>query len=138
MNYYTHLVAAGVLMLATQARAVSFPLEVIEYIDDTKVVAFVSQNDIDAASTWEPMHSATPLTLGDALAAVKQALGAYGVDPDAIQLASIELKEFPHQPGHWHYLVRLKKDHAKPHPRFFVVLMSGKAIAATLEPQGYK
>jgi hypothetical protein len=135
---YRHLFAATALLLATQARAVSFPLEVIEYIDDTKVVAFVSQNDIDAASTWDPMQSAAPLTVNGALAAVKEALGAYDVDTDAIRLASIELKEFPHQPGHWHYLVRLRNDQGKPHPRFYVVLMSGKAIAATLEPQAYK
>lgn len=127
------------LLFSGQVLAVEFPIEVIEYMDDTKVVAFVSQTDIDAASTWNPMKSDAPLCVTEALAAVKKALASYPVDIGAIELASIELKEFPHQPGHWHYLVRLKKqDPEAAHPAFYVVLMNGKAIPATREPQAYK
>jgi len=134
---YLHLIAA-VLLLSAQARAIEFPLEVIEYIDDARVVAFVGQTDIDAASTWNPMQTTAPLTVDAALQAVRHALAAYGIDSGSVELTSIELKEFPNQPGHWHYLVRLKRDGDKPHPRFYVVLMSGKAIPATLEPQALK
>lgn len=127
-----------VLLFSTQAGAIEFPLEVIESIDDTRVVAFISQKDIDAAGTWEPLRTPPPVTLAQALDAVLAALTDHGVAAETVRLASAELKEFPHQPGHWHYLVRLKKSSGKPYPRFYVVLMNGKAIPAAMEPEAYK
>ena len=135
---YRHLLSGALLLAASQTQAIEFPLEVIEYIDDVKVVAFISQTDIDAASTWNPMQTGVPLGVDAALAAVKEALLDFGVAADSIALTSIELREFPHQPGHWHYLVRLKQSAGKRHPGFYVVLMSGKVISATMEPQAYK
>ncbi|RMG33195.1 MAG: hypothetical protein D6720_11915 [Gammaproteobacteria bacterium] len=126
------------LLTCVQARALEFPLEVIEYIDNTRVVAFVSPRDIKAAGSWEPLHMPPPLTMEQALHQVWTALTGRGVPPEAIRLASIELKEFRQQPGRWHYLIRLKQTSNSRHPRFFVVLMNGKTVAAAREPQSYK
>ncbi len=136
MKLKSWLLAA--LLISAQAGAIEFPLEVIESIDNTRVVAFISQKDIDAAGTWEPLRSPPPVALAQALDAVLAALSQHGVAAESIRLASAELKEFPHQPGHWHYLVRLKKTSGKPHPRFYVVLMNGKVIPAAMEPEAYK
>lgn len=136
MRFRSWLLTA--LLLSTQAGAIEFPLEVIESIDDTRVAAFISQEDIDAAGTWEPLRTPPPMTLAQALDAVLATLTDHGVAAESVRLASVELKEFPHQPGHWHYLVRLKKTSGKPHPRFYVVLMSGRVIPAAMEPEAYK
>ncbi|RMG36880.1 MAG: hypothetical protein D6720_04200 [Gammaproteobacteria bacterium] len=126
------------LLASTQAMAIEFPQEVIESIDGTRVVAFISQKDIDAAGTWEPLRTPPPVTFSQALESVAAALAKRGVPTASIRLASAELKEFPHQPGHWHYLIRLKKGTDRSFPRFFVVLTSGKVVAAIMEPEAYK
>lgn len=128
----------AMLMTITGQAAARFPLEVIEYIDDTRVVALVDPQEIEAAGTWEPLRSPPPLTMQQALDRVWKGLIERGVPPRAVRLASVELKEFRHRPGRWHYLVRLKRTGGSRHPRFFVVLMNGRTIAASQEPESVR
>ena len=117
---------------ALQAQPVEFPLELIEYLDDVKVVAFVRPSALEKAPTWDPVAEPLPLGIPQALQAVRAFVG-----PDSgYRLRSIELKPIPSHPGHWHYLVRTTDPHGKP--RYFAVLLDGTLIPATVEPESYK
>ncbi len=126
----TTLVLAA-LTPATRAQMVEFPLELIEYIDDVKVVTFVPPSALASAPTWDPMREPVPLSLQQALDRVRGRLGA-----DDYRLSSVELKPIPGHHGHWHYLVRLKARDGRP--RYFSVLLDGRLLPATHEPESYK
>ncbi|BAN69835.1 hypothetical protein [endosymbiont of unidentified scaly snail isolate Monju] len=123
------------LLLATtplaQAQMVEFPLELIEYIDDVKVVTFVPPSALASAPTWDPMHQAVPFSLQQALDRVRTRLGN-----GDYQLTAIELKPIAGHRGHWHYLVRLRAPDGRP--RYFSVLLDGRLLPATREPESYK
>ncbi len=114
-----------------QAQMIEFPLELIEYIDDVKVVTFVPPSALASIPTWDPMRQPVPLSLQQALDRVRSRVG----DED-FRLTAIELKPIPGHQGHWHYLVRLRAPDRRP--RYFSVLFDGRLLPATREPESYK
>jgi hypothetical protein len=126
------------IVFSAKIQAIEFPLEVIEFIDNARVVAFIEEADIDNSSYWEPFEGAPPLSMTDALNAIHEHLAA---DPDLgnATLAGIELKQIPHHENCWHYLVKIQtRSNAKPRSRYFIVLMSGKVISGLREPETVK
>lgn len=121
------------LLLATTplAQTMEFPLELIEYIDDVKVVTFMPPSALASAPTWDPMRQAVPLSLQQALDQVRTHL-----KNDGHQLTTIELKPIAGHRGHWHYLVRLRAPDGRP--RYFSVLLDGRLLPATHEPEPYE
>ncbi len=121
------------LLLATTplAQTMEFPLELIEYIDDVKVVTFMPPSALASAPTWDPMRQAVPLSLQQALDQVRTHL-----ENDGHQLTTIELKPVAGHRGHWHYLVRLRAPDGRP--RYFSVLLDGRLLPATHEPEPYE
>lgn len=131
------LVLSLVLSSAT-VHAFEFPIEIIEYIDQTKVAAFINEEDIDGMPPWVPFEGPPPLAIADALAAVREYIAP---DPElaGAQLTEIELRRIPHHEIHWHYVVRMKaRTGDKAHSWFFIVLMNGKIIPGLREPEGIK
>lgn len=123
---------------STKLPAVQFPVEVIEFMDNARVVASIEAVDIDASAQWQPFSGAPPLSLTAALDAVHKHLAADPTLADAT-LSGIELKQIPHHENHWHYLVKLQAHNAdNPRPHYFIVLMNGKVIAGLREPQAVK
>jgi hypothetical protein len=126
------------LLSTASAHAYNFPIEVIEYIDQTRVVAFINEEDINKTLQWAPFQGPPPLTLADALEAVQEYIVANPELRYAV-LTEIELKRIPQHERHWHYLVRMQSDGGgKPHAWFLIVLMDGKIIAGLREPEGIK
>ena len=126
------------LMLSGNIQAFEFPIEIIEFIDNARVVASINESDIDKTSYWHPFEGAPPLTMTDALDAIHEYLAA---DPDLSNatLSGIELKQIPHHEKYWHYLVRMQSRATdKPGFRYFIVLMNGKVIPGLREPQTVK
>jgi hypothetical protein len=120
------------------ARAYEFPIEVIEYIDNVRVVAFVYEKDLHAAQRWQPSDGPPPLEIGDALHVLRAYLAAEPALAGAT-LTAIELKSIPGLERQWHYLVRMRlPGDDRPHSGYFVVLMSGKVIQGLREPQSIK
>lgn len=128
------------LFISIGSRAQSFtpPIEVIEYIDDVKVVAYINQDDLKDTGAWSPFESPPPLSINDALLSVKKFLEDNG-ELENTTLRGIELKRIAHHESHWHYIVKThyKTDAARKY-HFFVVLMSGKVISALREPESIK
>jgi len=118
--------------------AIEFPIEIIEYFDDIKVVAFINESDIDKSLDWPSTDAALPLSISGALKAVRVYMST---DPTMEQgrLASIELKQIPHHENYWHYVVRMKtRENGRSKSHYFIVLMNGKVIPALKEPESFK
>jgi len=134
----SRLLALLLVLFSGNMQANEFPVEIIEFIDNARVVAFINENDIDETSYWLPSAGSPELSIEDALNAVQQHIAA---DPDitAAELDELKLKQIPHHQRHWNYLVKMKiTNHGKPHASYFVVLMNGKVIPAVREPGAVK
>jgi hypothetical protein len=132
------LFPALLLLVSGQALAVEFPLEITEYIDDIRIIAYLKQSDVDREARWTPFESAPPLTVQAALDKVQSYIRTDNAFADA-ELTSIELKPIPKQKDYWHYLVKMKyTQDGVSRPHFFVVLMDGKVISALRQPDPIK
>lgn len=126
------------MLFCTKALAYHFPVEVFEYIDNTKVVAFINEEDIDKTLHWSPLEDPLPLTLTEALKAIQAHIANDPDLKDAV-LSGAELKPVPHHKGYWHYLIRMKTDNGdKPVSHYFIVLMDGKIVTGIREPEMIK
>ena len=126
------------VLSSVTVHASEFPIEIIEYVNQTKVVTFINEEDIDKAAAWVPFEGPPPLRIADALALVQKFIAP---DPEMAgsQLTEIELRRIPHHESHWHYVVRMKvHTGGKPRSRFFIVLMDGKIIPGLREPEAIK
>jgi len=121
----------ALMMGASAAKAYQLPVEVFEYIDDVKIVAFIDKNDIEAAKARDP--SAPLLTIKGALAAVKKHITEHQPEIGKAKLEEITFRKLPNFPGRWHYLVKLKNGDPRMPYHYFVVLMNGKVIPAVKE-----
>lgn len=126
------------LLLSSKIYAIEFPVEIIEYLDDVKVVAFINESDIDKSLRWNPAQGKVPLGIDDALKAIREHVAA---DPELKQasLTGIELKQIPHHSGYWHYMVKMKtRVNNRNQAHYFIVLMNGKVIPGIREPESVK
>jgi hypothetical protein len=125
------------ILFSTPMRANDFPIEIIEFIDNARVVAFIHEGDLDPASIWQPAEGAPKLSIESALEAVNAHITA---DPtiSSAQLVEIKLEQVPNHNGYWNYLVEMQATNHEAHTSFFVVLMNGKVIPAVREPSAIK
>ncbi|VAW78127.1 hypothetical protein MNBD_GAMMA15-1015 [hydrothermal vent metagenome] len=133
------VVVAGLLfLLSSSVFAFKFPIEMIEGVDGAKVVVYVNKSDIDSEARWMPFDEAPPLSMTDALAAVKAYLKKSPDLPDSA-LEEIQLRRIPHHENDWHYMVVMRAlSDGKPVLHYYAVLMSGKVIQAIREPESFK
>jgi hypothetical protein len=122
------------LLFTANAQALDFPIQVIEYVDDIKVVASIDEADMQSERPWHPFTDEPPLSVAQALAAVAETIATDEAMAGA-RLAEIELRRVPHHESHWHYMVKLQTKAPTPHhPHYYVVLMSGKVVPALKAP----
>ena len=135
---YKKLLPLLLLLFSGKVLAYEFPIEVTEYIDDVKIVAYIDKNEISKTSQWVPFEGQPPLSIYDALQAVQKFM-IENAEFAETRLTGIELKRIPHYEKNWHYLVKVKYKVAdKMQPHFFLVLMDGKVISALREPESIK
>lgn len=130
-----------ILSLFSQAAfAIQFPLEIIEHFDDTKIVIYVQQADIDKAPSWSPAEGAPPLTI-EGLVKDIQKRNSQSKESADLQIRKIELKPILHneKQNRWYYLVRMKAiRNGSTHVEYVAVLMNGMVLPAIREPDPYK
>jgi hypothetical protein len=132
------IIAALLLLFSARLQALEFPIEIIESIDNSRVVAFVNETDIDQDINWSPFTGEPPLTVAGALTAIQRQIAT---DPglSGAALTEIGLRQIPHHETHWHYLVKLQtRADDKLLAHYFIVLMDGKVIRGLREPQAVK
>jgi len=131
MKYYTYLLLS-LFVVSTNALAYQPKIEIIEQFDNLRMIAFISKEDVDTNPVWNPDLEEIPLTVFNAIKAVKK------FNSDIHEVKEIEIRPFPHHEKQWHYLIKVSNDKMKSKYSVYAVLMSGKVIPAIIEPQGYK
>ena len=135
---FNKMLISLLFLVTTSAQAFHFPEELIEYVDETRIVAFVPADDLAAAGIWMPFDSTPPLSMTDALSAVKSQIESEPKLAEA-RLQNIVLAPIPHHEQQWHYVAKLTTvngEHSEDH--YLLVLMNGKVIAAMGEPDSIK
>jgi len=135
---YHGLFALMLLVSAARSLAYDFPVEITEYIDDVKVIAYLNESDVGNEPQWTPFEGPPALSISDALEAVRGHIESDTEFSD-LRLTGIELKPIPHHAKRWHYLVKVRFKHrGSMRPHFFIVLMDGKVISAIKRPDSIK
>lgn len=125
-------------LYSVNLHALEMPIEIVEIVDNARVVAFLNESDIDKSANWKPFEVAPALSVADAAGIVK----GFVAENEALkgaQMVEIALRQIPHHEGLWHYMVKLKTvrdEQADYH--YLVVLMNGKLIPAIREPSSIK
>lgn len=134
----TLLPLLAAMLVGAKAQAVEFPIEIQEYMDDIRLVAFINQSDIDQTAQWKPAAGPPPLSIAEVLELLKQRAASNPKMKDAV-LTEIELRQIPRYENYWHYVVKMRhQENGKPKPLYFVVLMNGKIIPGLREPESIK
>jgi len=139
MNYKWLLLLLPLTISAANAQAYQPSIEIIEQMDDVRLVAFIRESDLENYPQWQPVKEAPPLTIEKAI----QAVHSYHKKNDAELVAEtvkeVELKKMARHEKYWHYLIKIKvngDDDARY--QVYVVLMNGKVIPALTETESYK
>jgi hypothetical protein len=99
------------------------------------MVAFVDKKAIRDSPEWNPNIDPPPLTIVEAIQAVKEFNKA---SKNLGAIKEIEIRPVPNYEKHWHYLIKIANDLMKTKYSIYVVLMSGKVVPAIIEPQAIK
>jgi len=131
MKYYRCLLITF-LVISTNVYAYQPKVEIIEQFDNLKMVAFISMEDIKNNPEWNPNLGTPPLTVSEAIQAVKNFIKILA------PIKEIEIRQVPKHEKQWHYLIKVANDSMKSKYSIFVVLMNGTVIPAMIEPQSFK
>jgi len=135
---FTRVLPALLLLMSSSVYALEFPSEIIETLDDTTIIAYLNESDINKTAKWRPSASEPPLSIAGAVAELQRYITA-NPHPGKESLRAIELKQIPRHKHYWHYLVRTRvKNEGGTANHFYMVLMDGKVIPAIMEPESYK
>lgn len=114
------------------------PIEIVEYLEDARVIAFIDADQFDESMQWNPLQAPPPVTIAKAIDAVKKHMTTMG-EISKLSILEIELKPLPHHEKYWHYLVKLNAGvNNEFNSYYFVVLMNGKTIPALKETESIK
>lgn len=135
-NRMTSRISTLVLLVgltAGRAQASALPAEVVENLDESRIVLYLSEPQIEAMPAWRPGEGKPPMSLEEA---VNRTLAWTG-ERDLYKDASIY--ELKYKPVHnyealdrWYYLVELRLPGGRKH--FLAVLPGGAVIPAIQEP----
>jgi hypothetical protein len=134
------VIAGLIFLISGNVLADQFPVEIIEYFNDTKVVVYVNESDIEKAPIWNPTKGAPPLTIAMLIKDVQE-WNSSAPDLAGMQIHEIELKPIRHheKQDRWYYLVHLTGPKSKHSGRqYLAVLMNGKIVPAIREPASFK
>jgi len=125
------------LLLLSALTAVTWaaprPTEIIETIDQYRIVLYLTEPQINAMAEWRPGQGEPPMSIGRAVNHVRDWIAS---DPS---LAGARIYELEYKPIHnheklnrWYYLVELRLTGGEK--RFVAVLPGGKVVPAIEEP----
>lgn len=132
---YQHFLFMAMLALSSSAHAMQPKVEIFEQFDDLRMVAFLNSDDINNSPAWNPDSGAPPLSVNQAVQAVKDFIKT---GDQTGEIRKIEIRQVPKNTERWHYLIKVSNDARKAKFDIFIVLMDGKVIPAIIEPSAYK
>ncbi|BAS67330.1 MAG: hypothetical protein DSY43_04500 [Gammaproteobacteria bacterium] len=131
MNNYRYLLIF-IIAVFSNAYAFQFKVETVEQFDDLNIVTFTNPEDMRNNPEWNPNLEAPPLTVNEAIQAVKK------FTKSLKPIKEIEIRTIPKHKNQWHYLIKVANKSMKSKYNIYMVLMNGKVIPAIIQPQGYK
>lgn len=118
-----------------------WPQEIIDTMDDQRLVVFLPNADIAASPEWLPEDGeAPPLTIAEAITHLKKWM-AGGTRYRKAEIHEIELKPIHgHEHEHrWYYLFQLRRPTTgKRKSIYAAVLLNGKVVPVIAEPSSIK
>ena len=130
MRRYSWITMA-ILALPFNAFALQSTTGLYEQFGDHRLLVYVEEQDIATSPTWNPDTDAPPLSVVEAIRAVKN----FDRHLDSSNtIVEIDLRPVPNHERYWHYLVRVSDDEMSNKFSVFIVLMNGKVIQAIIEP----
>ncbi len=139
--YYKLL--GGLLLLiggTALANHQQWPLEIIEHLDDTKIVIYAGEADIAKTPAWKPADGAPPFKLSNLLQSIDRWRHLTPTKTH-LKIHAIELKPILHheKQNRWYYLVQMKDGTGKGQKTYYLaVLMDGTLLPAIEEPAALK
>jgi hypothetical protein len=124
----------------TGAGSGMWPEEIIDTMDDKRLVLFLPNEDIAASPQWLPAEGTPPLNIAEAMAHLKK----WMTDAPRYRKAEIheiELKPIRHheQEHRWYYLFQLRHPGGGQSKAIYAaVLLNGKVVPAIVEPSSIK
>jgi|GEM_PF-1657998 len=126
-------------LLAANAQALQPSIEIIEQLDDLKLVAFVDEKNLENYPLWINLEENPPLQINRAIRAIQDLYNKNGNKLNSSGIKEIELKEIPHHKNYWHYIIRVEgNSENRSIDQVYVILMNGKVIPALIETESYK
>jgi len=123
----------SLLFFYTATQAGPRPTEVIENLDQFRIVLYLTEPQIQSMPAWQPGAGKPPMSLATA---VERVMRWKAGEPALAEASIYELKYKPihnHEKLHrWYYLVELRLPQG--HRRFVAVLADGKVVPAIVEP----
>jgi hypothetical protein len=133
MRYLPLLVAIAVCLSSANAQPLEPRTEIIEQFDDLRMVAFVPTADITNSPAWDADTSEPPLSVAEAIRAVRDFAGS-----SSGPVREIELRPVPGSTARWHYLVKAANAEKTTRYDLYVILMNGKVVPAMIEPESVR
>lgn len=143
-NFLYLMAALAITMLmpnlswAKSKKASEWPIEIFEAMDNSKLVIFIKDKDIEVSPVWFPAKGGPPMGIAAVLNKVNKWVEE---DPslNGLGVSEIELKPINRHKNHWYYLVQLKSlTDVKMKPSYVAVLFTGKVVPAMVEPASIK
>jgi len=134
MKFYRNFLLT-IFIFSSNVNAFQPKVEIFEQFDNLRMVMFISMEDIKNSPEWNPGVDAPPLTIAEAIQAVKDFI-KHSKKP--IVIKEIEIRPIPKHEKHWHYLIKIADNTMNTKYSIYTVLMDKKVIPAIIEPQGYK
>ena len=131
--WHLNLLVVITLGLQTAAHALQPRTEIIEQFDDLRMVAFVPTDDIASSPAWNADTGEPPLSVAQAIRAVRNLEGG-----QSGPVREIELRPLPDSPTRWHYLVKTSNAAKTTGFDVYIILMNGKVIPAMIEPDSVR
>jgi hypothetical protein len=139
MNYKWLLLLLSLVVSGVSAQSYQSSIEIIEQIDDIRLVAFIPESDLENYPHWQPVKEAPPLTISKAIQAVHAYHKKNRTELAAEAVKEIELKKIKRHENYWHYLIKIQiKGGSDAKYQVYIVLMNGKVIPALTEIESYK
>ncbi len=135
--FFTSVVVPA-LSFAQAEKSATWPLEIFEVMDNSKLVIFIKDKDIEKSPSWSPAQGKPPLSIEKVLDSVKKWI-AHNPDLNGLAVRGIKLKPINHHKNHWYYIVQLKSiSEINKKPGYIAVLLSGQVVPAMVEPASIK
>ena len=128
----------SIILIAGNAYAGKWPIEIFERMDGKKIVVFLQDKDISDSPEWKPYENSPQLTIEEALRHLRSWLDNQGKINMVVKEIDLKRIHGHEMENRWYYLVQLHDANSKKETDYAAVLFNGKVAPAIAEPSSIK